>query len=78
MALIHVYAVSAAGKKALGICQLFLNIRIPKTVLCKVRALSSVALAQRLSLLFSMWHERTSQMPDKGGQPLWHKPEADG
>lgn len=27
---------------------------------------------------FSMWHERASPMPDKGGQPMWHKPEANG
>ena len=26
----------------------------------------------------SMWHERTSPMPDKGGQPMRHKPEANG
>lgn len=76
-ALIYLYPVSpSAGKMAWGFLEPYVSL---KKAMCQGRGSWFCCSSSWCHCPpFSMWHERPSPMPDKGGQPMWHKPEANG
>ena len=78
-ALISVFSISLCGEDGAGglpiVCWMYLH---PKQIVFRVSGSWFCHPCSRRCFSFSMWHECASQMPDKGGQPLWYKPEADG